>query len=62
MRVRPAPGRTLRDPETRQLVTDDGIEVRDADPYWRRRLRDGDAVRVEPPTAARHKPHKHEGA
>lgn len=59
MYVKPAPGLLLRDPVTKQLlsaapvegvkttiVPDEGLLVDDNDLYWRRRLRDGDAVRA----------------
>ncbi|MEX3967268.1 DUF2635 domain-containing protein [Paraburkholderia sp. EG286B] len=59
MYVKPAPGLMLRDPVTKQLlsaapvegvkttvVPDEGMLVDDNDLYWRRRLRDGDAVRA----------------
>ncbi|MBN3852007.1 DUF2635 domain-containing protein [Paraburkholderia sp. Ac-20340] len=59
MYVKPAPGVLLRDPVTKQLlssapvdgvkttvVPDAGMLVDDNDLYWRRRLRDGDAVRA----------------
>ncbi|QGZ56751.1 DUF2635 domain-containing protein [Paraburkholderia acidiphila] len=59
MYVKPAPGLMLRDPVTKQLlsaapvegikttvVPSGGLQVDDNDMYWRRRLRDGDAVRV----------------
>lgn len=62
MYVKPAPGILLRDPVTKQLlsaapvegvrttvVPAEGMPVDDNDMYWRRRLRDGDAVRVTAP-------------
>ena len=65
MYVKPAPGLMLRDPVTKQLlsaapvegvnttvVPDEGLLVDDNDLYWRRRLRDGDAVRASGPKAA----------
>ncbi|WP_028205016.1 DUF2635 domain-containing protein [Paraburkholderia nodosa] len=65
MYVKPAPGLMLRDPVTKQLlsaapvegvkttvVPDEGMKVDDNDLYWRRRLRDGDAVRVTGPQAS----------
>lgn len=47
MKVKPAPGMTLRDPETYAIVPEEGIEVDDSDLYWFRRLADGDAVKVD---------------
>ena len=44
MRVKPAPGRAVRDPRTMTLLTDEGREVPDRDPFWVRRVRDGDVV------------------
>ncbi|MEX3691883.1 DUF2635 domain-containing protein [Paraburkholderia sp. BR14263] len=58
--VKPAPGKLLRDPVTKQLlsaapvdgvkttvVPDEGMQVHVHDLYWVRRLRDGDAVRAD---------------
>jgi hypothetical protein len=44
MRVKPAEGRAVRDPETMQLLPDEGAVVRDNDPFWTRRVLDGDVV------------------
>ncbi|CAB3783284.1 hypothetical protein LMG28688_01616 [Paraburkholderia caffeinitolerans] len=65
MFVKPAPGVLLRDPVTKQLlssspvegvkttvVPDEGMQVDDFDMFWRRRLRDGDAVRAISPKTA----------
>ncbi|WP_321904390.1 DUF2635 domain-containing protein [Paraburkholderia tropica] len=62
MYVKPAPGILLRDPVTKQLLSSApvegvrttvvpaaGMQVDDNDMYWRRRLRDGDAVRASAP-------------
>jgi hypothetical protein len=62
MYVKPAPGVLLRDPVTKQLLSTvplegvkttivpaEGILVDDNDLFWRRRLRDGDAVRASGP-------------
>ncbi len=59
MNVKPAPGVLLRDPVTKQLLSAapvdgvktvvipaEGMPVDDNDLYWVRRVRDGDAVRV----------------
>ena len=66
MFVKPAPGVLLRDPVTKQLlsaapvegvkkpvtiVPAEGMEVGDFDGYWLRRIRDKDAVKVEPPAS-----------
>lgn len=48
MLIRPAPGIKVRHPKTHQHIPADGIEVSDADPYWARRLRDGDVILVKP--------------
>jgi hypothetical protein len=51
MKVKPAEGRMVRDPRSMQLVPPEGREVSDRDPFWRRRLRDGDVVLVDAPPA-----------
>lgn len=43
MKIYPVPGRLVRDPATGREVSDpDGTEVHDNDPFWLRRLADGD--------------------
>jgi hypothetical protein len=42
MRVKPAPGLTVRDPFTKRLLTDEGIEVPDGSILWTKMLNDGD--------------------
>jgi hypothetical protein len=42
MKVRPAPGRAVRDPQTMQLLPDEGAVVPDDDPFWTRRVLDED--------------------
>lgn len=52
MKVKLAKGRLLRDPNTKMLMDPNAErEVPDTDFYWRRRLRDGDAVLVGDPPA-----------
>lgn len=54
MKVKLAEGRMLRDPTTRQPMKPDQVrDVPDNALYWRRRLRDGDVVRVDAPPADR---------
>ncbi|KUY76112.1 DUF2635 domain-containing protein [Burkholderia cepacia] len=53
MRVKPAPGLKVRDPHTKKLLPDDGIDVPDDSPVWNRILNDGDVVRVEQPATAK---------
>ncbi|HEX7853872.1 MAG TPA: DUF2635 domain-containing protein [Sphingobium sp.] len=48
MMIYSVPGRLVRDPATRRLVTADGLEVDHTDPVWHRLLQDGD-VSDEPP-------------
>lgn len=50
MRVKPAPGLSVRDPETKQLLPADGIDVPDDSILWNKILNDGDVVLV--PTKA----------
>ena len=61
MRVKPAEGRAVRDPRTMVLLTDEGREVPDGDPFWARRVRDGD-VTVEDAQAAGHRRHPQQHA
>ncbi|VWC53660.1 hypothetical protein BLA9940_02061 [Burkholderia aenigmatica] len=53
MRVKPAQGLKVRDPHTKKLLPDDGIDVPDDSPVWNRILNDGDVVRVEQPATAK---------
>jgi hypothetical protein len=60
MLVKPVAGRTVRDPHSMALLPEEGREVPDADPFWLRRLRDGDVTtehtRAAPRAHARHEP------
>lgn len=49
MKVIPAAGRSVRDPRTMTLLAPEGREVEDGDPFWVRRLRDGDVTIAEDP-------------
>jgi Protein of unknown function (DUF2635) len=49
MRVKPAPGRAVRDPRTMTLLPEDGRDVNERDPFWARRLRDEDVVGADEP-------------
>lgn len=44
MHVKPAPGLQVRDPVTKQLVPEEGIEIDPTDLIWSRLVRDGDLV------------------
>ena len=44
MRVKPAPGLSVRDPASMQLLSDEGLEVPDGDILWTRLLNDKDVV------------------
>lgn len=46
MRVAPAPGRAVPDPELGGLLADEGRDV-PVSQYWMRRLRDGDVVKQD---------------
>jgi hypothetical protein len=46
MRIKPAPGLSVRDPETKQLLPVDGIDVPDDSILWNKILNDGDVVLV----------------
>lgn len=50
MFVKPAHGRRVRDPASRLPIPETGVEVSGADPYWARRLADGDVVEAKPAT------------
>lgn len=50
MQIKPVPGRLVRDPVTGREVTDT-VTVSDTDPFWLRRLADGDVVRADVPTS-----------
>lgn len=51
MRIKPAPGLSVRDPVTKQLLPADGIEVPDGDIFWTRCLNDGDVVLAGEPAS-----------
>jgi hypothetical protein len=66
MFVKPAPGRTVRDPHSMALLPADGREVNDSDPFWLRRVRDRDVIvegAMDPQrtTHRRHEPAAHKG-
>jgi len=44
MKVKPVEGRAVRDPLSLALLPDEGREVSDDDPFWLRRVRDGDVT------------------
>ena len=44
MWVKPAPGRTVRDPISMAKLPPEGREVKDGDLFWVRRIRDGDVT------------------
>ncbi|PAK77828.1 DUF2635 domain-containing protein [Acetobacter fabarum] len=46
MKIYPVAGRTARDPVTMEPVPVSGKTVSDYDPYWVRRLRDGDVSKT----------------
>jgi hypothetical protein len=52
MKVYPVPGRLVRDPRSMQPVPDAGRDVPDDDPYWVRRVRDGDLTETAPAAKA----------
>lgn len=48
MMVYPVPGRLVRDPVTRHVLTDEGLDVSEHDFFWARRLRDEDVTKTAP--------------
>lgn len=46
MKIQPVPGRLVRDPVTGREITEPVI-VPDNDPFWLRRLADGDVARAD---------------
>lgn len=46
MRVKPAPGLSVRDPDTKALLPSEGIDVPDDSIVWIKMLNDGDVVRI----------------
>ncbi|ECY3258281.1 DUF2635 domain-containing protein [Salmonella enterica subsp. enterica serovar Alachua] len=52
MFVKPARGKKVRDPFKKTLLPENGAVVSDTDPFWRRRLRDGDVVKASKPVKA----------
>lgn len=49
MYVKPAPGVLLRDPTTRRVVPPEGADVEPCS-FWHRRIAEGDATLVAPPS------------
>lgn len=57
MMVYPVPGRAARDPVTKHVLTEAGLEVSEHDIFWARRVRDGDVTTTAPtPTNASAQP------
>lgn len=52
MKVYPVPGRAVRDPVTKHVLTEDGLEVSKHDIFWARRIRDEDVTTTAPAKAA----------
>jgi hypothetical protein len=48
MNVYPVPGRRIHDPETKRLLTAEGITVNEHSIFWARRVRDGDVTTTAP--------------
>lgn len=46
LKIKPAPGRTVRDPQTMKLLAVDG-ETKPQTSFWLRCLKDGDVLPVE---------------
>lgn len=52
MKVYPVPGRAVRDPVTKHVLTKAGLEVSEHDIFWARRIRDEDVTTTAPDEAA----------
>jgi hypothetical protein len=61
MYVYPKAGVRTRDPVKKDLLPESGREVPNGDPYWLRRIADGD-VKVGKPAPAKAKPQKTSGS
>lgn len=48
MMVYPVPGRRVRDPVTKQVLSTEGLDVSEHDLFWARRLRDEDVTKTPP--------------
>ena len=46
MRVKPAPGLKVRDPKSMKFIPEEGIELKELNTYWVRRIQDGDVLEV----------------
>lgn len=46
MRIRPAEGRTIRDPASGNPIPRDGVSVQE-NSFWSRRIKDGDVLLIE---------------
>lgn len=51
MKVYPVPGRAVRDPVTKHVLAEDGLEVSEHDIFWARRIRDEDVTTTAPEKA-----------
>ena len=47
MRVKPAPGLSVRNPDTKELLPPEGIDVPDDSILWNKFLNDGDVVQIK---------------
>ncbi len=50
--VRAVPGRLVKDPETRMVITGEAVAVPDST-FWRRRIKDGDVEEVKKTKSAK---------
>ncbi|EAY4270170.1 DUF2635 domain-containing protein [Salmonella enterica] len=55
MFVKPNEGCEIRDPFKRTLLSKEGAEVPDNDPFWKRRVRDKDVVVINKKTDVKQK-------
>lgn len=52
MLIKVKEGLAIRDPVTKMFIPPEGLDVPDGDPFWQRRLRDGDVSQADAQAAS----------